>query len=991
MKKVVAGVILMVFLFSYSGFSQDNEEWLLLDDKLEMVMDASADKIDGDPDGSAAAQRYNQMSQDALAWKYDFTNFTDNSNDDHWIDAGIFNTLKNATNWWKVQGLDNPYGDPEGNGNDQYNYQNTDFAFDTYTGTLTAYGMEGLWIEGTLSFRIDSFIFQSGPIQRVTHKGLIDTLVADAKIMMEQCAAFDLFGELKNEDVEDFIIEMDDEPPFYQYEKVNCFRFFAMDANGNNINYNSYASISAFDENGQEIKLVPEVITFHGGQSAPLISFEETSKKAKLKIELDSVSKTSDAFEIRPRIIAVINGYTGGLIYNNEVTVHAVVQIYNGVDIIPFSGEGTARFFEHNGLGSFANEGILEFDGNRPEIQYRTPTEEDAGNQHGLTFDLEITIDPWTLYEGEDNYYHFPDEGGEEGKLTFAEAIGGTGYDNAQSVAMGEDPSIIYVFGEYSDTVSFGDYTLTADEGDDQLFFAKYQNGNLDPEYLFNIGGPNGRDKAGRVVLDKGTTILDQEKSTRQLLDEGRVGLLFDSGGEINLHYKTVNRPPGYHVVVANIQPNGQGGWSSVSDPGAALSESDETRHSGSDMVIDEEGNTCVTGHFFNYINFTGEDGSSSWSATGQDDTSDLFMVKFSPEGEVLWGYHASGEDDVEGQALAVDSEGNIYFAGQYDQDITLGTEYYDDARAGFIMKFLPDGEVLWTRQIEGYASFKGLEVTHDDKHLIVLFHGNNSTVFAGLELEEYDYYSSVFLAKMTTDGDPVFLKPGKTNTDDISAVQWPCDLALDPSDNIYITGSIKECQLGFDDVFLAPEQTEGLNVNLIFVFAFDPDGNVIWCEKFGDNQGREVPDNSTFGDGIIADEQGNCYVSGTFRGTVAFGDIQLTSAGKTDGFLIKIGTDSTGKQSYTQLYPDLNGPQFSVYPNSFSNELNIVCHPGEAGNISVVFYDLAGREVEPPFIRKCNKGENRYSINTTNWPAGLFLYKATLNKLIFTGKILKQ
>lgn len=67
----------------------------------------------------------------------------------------------------------------------------------------------------------------------------------------------------------------------------------------------------------------------------------------------------------------------------------------------------------------------------------------------------------------------------------------------------------------------------------------------------------------------------------------------------------------------------------------------------------------------------------------------DLLLLKFDAAGTLVWQRTWGGGSLDEGQAVAVDAEGNVYAVGT--------TQSFND-REAFILKFAPDGTLLWQR-----------------------------------------------------------------------------------------------------------------------------------------------------------------------------------------------------------------------------------------------------------------------------------------------------
>lgn len=99
-------------------------------------------------------------------------------------------------------------------------------------------------------------------------------------------------------------------------------------------------------------------------------------------------------------------------------------------------------------------------------------------------------------------------------------------------------------------------------------------------------------------------------------------------------------------------------------------------------------------------------------------DDIDLFLARFSSDGERVWGTYYGGGDADYGTALAVDAEGSVYLAGEahsYEGVATPGTHQQSHAGAGdlFVAKFDPAGARAWATYFgsDGYEFLPSLAV----------------------------------------------------------------------------------------------------------------------------------------------------------------------------------------------------------------------------------------------------------------------------------------
>ncbi len=130
---------------------------------------------------------------------------------------------------------------------------------------------------------------------------------------------------------------------------------------------------------------------------------------------------------------------------------------------------------------------------------------------------------------------------------------------------------------------------------------------------------------------------------------------------------------------------------------------------------------------------------------------------------------------------------------------------------------------------------------------------------------------NDIFLTKYSPNGKPLWVvKQGGGDADAASA------LAIDNSGNLIMTGSFR----GTGN-FGIPLVSNGIDD--IFISKLDPSGNVIWSKRAG-GADQDVAFS------IAADNNGDFYIAGYFRGTITFpnSSTTMTSLGGTDALLAK-------------------------------------------------------------------------------------------------------
>ncbi|MGA8180346.1 MAG: SBBP repeat-containing protein, partial [Desulfobacterales bacterium] len=187
------------------------------------------------------------------------------------------------------------------------------------------------------------------------------------------------------------------------------------------------------------------------------------------------------------------------------------------------------------------------------------------------------------------------------------------------------------------------------------------------------------------------------------------------------------------------------------------------------------------------------------------------------------------------GQSVAVDSSGNVYITGSF-----RGTVDFDPGA------------------------------------------GTDNHTSAGLE--------DIFLTKFDSNGGYVYTKTmGGTDHDGGQSV------AVDGSDNVYITGYFSGTDTDFDPGPAIDNHT-AVGLEDIFLTRINADGSYDYTKTMGGT-------NRDYGRSVAVDSSGNVFITGSFQETVEFNPGGVsdshTSAGLEDIFLTKINAD--GSYGYTK------------------------------------------------------------------------------------------
>lgn len=246
----------------------------------------------------------------------------------------------------------------------------------------------------------------------------------------------------------------------------------------------------------------------------------------------------------------------------------------------------------------------------------------------------------------------------------------------------------------------------------------------------------------------------------------------------------------------------------------------------GLGIAIDGAGNVYTAGYTF------------SSGAGGVD----ALISKYNTYGVIQWQRTLGGSGTDYGYGVAVDTSGNVYVTG-----------YTNNAGAGgdeiLIFKYNTTGTLQWQRVLGGTGNEYGYGIAVDSSsNLYVAAHTINSG----------GSYYDVLTTKYDSSGTIQWQRTlGNSNGDDYGIA-----VAVDTSNNVYVTGFVTSAGSGIDDYLIAK---------------YNSSGTIQWQRVLGGV-------NSEYGQGIAVDASGNVYVTGYTNGGGSGGYDILTAKYDTNG-----------------------------------------------------------------------------------------------------------
>jgi ankyrin repeat protein len=253
---------------------------------------------------------------------------------------------------------------------------------------------------------------------------------------------------------------------------------------------------------------------------------------------------------------------------------------------------------------------------------------------------------------------------------------------------------------------------------------------------------------------------------------------------------------------------------------------------------------------------------------------SDIFVARFSPEGNLSWAKSFGGAFYEAATAVAVDATGNLYVTGTYQKDLDFGLGSLNNRLVYdvFVVKFDATGHALWNRgfHANGGTETAGLAIAVDGAGDVLVAGRVQGAADFGRGFTTPHHGDDAFVVRMTADGKTLVGRRfgGDDNVDGRA-------LAVDSNGDVVLVGSFAGT-MNFDGG-VASIQSAGQTD--IFVLALDKTLKFRWVRRLG-STGRDL------GRGVVVDGEHRAIVAGSFEGELDFGDRAPVGPGQSDGFV---------------------------------------------------------------------------------------------------------
>jgi len=334
-------------------------------------------------------------------------------------------------------------------------------------------------------------------------------------------------------------------------------------------------------------------------------------------------------------------------------------------------------------------------------------------------------------------------------------------------------------------------------------------------------------------------------------------------------------------VFISKLSPSGDFRW--------AKQIGGEEEEFGNAITLDQYGNLYIVGSFNGLADFNPSGGTVNLLPIGGEDA---FVCKLDTFGFLIWASKVGGIDDDEANAVAVNTNGDVVFAGffngtgDFDPGIGVATLTSAGGQDGFITTLDAGGIFVWAKQVGG---------TLDDVINDLTLNVNDQVVSTGRFRGTVDFDPGAGTNNMVSAGkNDVFV----LNLDVLGNFTWAARMGSGEDDEglaIDIDNFGNICTSGYfsGTVDFDPgSNTDNLiseGGKDVFISKWSPNLDFVWAKRFGSTSDDVSSD-------LTTDYNRTVYATGFFTGAVDFdpnaGSFVLTSTGMNNAFISKLSEE---------------------------------------------------------------------------------------------------
>jgi hypothetical protein len=274
----------------------------------------------------------------------------------------------------------------------------------------------------------------------------------------------------------------------------------------------------------------------------------------------------------------------------------------------------------------------------------------------------------------------------------------------------------------------------------------------------------------------------------------------------------------------------------------------------------------------------------------------DIVTLKYYPNGDTAWSryYSSWGSYTDHPSVVKADNQGNVYMAGTSADG---ASRYYY-----ILIKYLPNGDTAWTRLYHDFPA-------PDYGPFISI--GESGNIYLAGYITVSEMNTDLLLIKYAPNGDTIWRRIYGSPS---QAADGATAIALDSSENIYLTGFTSDSDHQWSD---------------ILTVKYDSSGTRIWTAQY-----NGALDYTDMGYYVAVDNDENIYVAGDSREVNGYDDMVL----------IKYSAD--GDSLWHRYYNDEVNRDDKVRGLAVDNSNNVIMTGYSSvafGNMITIKYDPAG------------------------------------------------
>lgn len=310
-----------------------------------------------------------------------------------------------------------------------------------------------------------------------------------------------------------------------------------------------------------------------------------------------------------------------------------------------------------------------------------------------------------------------------EGNLIWVKQAGGTQNDFLSGMDVDDEGNIV-IAGNYESSISFDTLLRNTNNLFGESYIAKYSN-NGDALWAKTVTGTN----------TNLTTDIAYENNGNYLI----TGFF---SGNYNLGGSSISSSTqSYDILIGKLDKNGNTVW--LKKAGSIAEDAAQA------ICADKDGNAFITGYFTRTATFDN-------NSIDYLDYNDIFIAKYAPDGSNLWARAGTGSQLDGGFGITTDNDGNVYGTGMFmfTLDFDGWQRTSSNGRDVYIVSYSPSGNVRWLTSAGGVNTDAGLDLAVKANGNIALCgYYLNTCRFGDIEID-YAEYNDLFIAEF----DPPFV-----------------------------------------------------------------------------------------------------------------------------------------------------------------------------------------------------------------------------------------